>query len=49
MHQYQHYIGGAWIDPASGHWFDTINPYTGTAWARIPEGNAQDIASAVPV
>ena len=47
MHQYQHYIGGAWADPASGHWFDTINPYTGAAWARIPEGNAQDIASAV--
>ena len=43
MKTYQHYIGGEWVDPASGEWFDSENPYTGEVWAKIARGNAQDV------
>ncbi len=44
---YRHYIDGAWTDPASGQWFDTINPYTDEPWAKIAQGNNQDVDKAV--
>jgi len=44
---YRMWIGGAWTDPAGGEWFDTENPFTGAAWARIPRGDAQDADRAV--
>ncbi|WP_076999258.1 aldehyde dehydrogenase [Variovorax sp. KK3] len=46
MQQYQLYIDGQWRDPAGGEWFDSINPYTGEAWCRIPRGNAEDVDAA---
>ena len=42
MKKLQHYINGEWIDPASGQWFDTENPYTGEVWAQVARGNAED-------
>jgi (Z)-2-((N-methylformamido)methylene)-5-hydroxybutyrolactone dehydrogenase len=47
MKKYQMYIGGKWEDPASGEWFETLNPYTAEPWALIPRGNAEDAARAV--
>lgn len=47
MQEYQLYINAAWVKPDSGEWFDTINPYTGQPWARIPKGNAVDVDKAV--
>lgn len=47
MKKYQMYIGGKWEDPASGEWFETMNPYTAEPWALIPRGNAEDAARAV--
>jgi len=47
MHAYQHYIDGQYVDPAEGRWFDTVNPYTGQAWARIPRGSTADVDRAV--
>ncbi len=47
MKSYQHYINGEWVNPASAQWFDTENPYTGEAWAKIPRGNALDVDRAV--
>ena len=47
MKQYGHYIDGAWESPASGEWFETINPYTGQAWAQIARGSKPDIDRAV--
>ncbi|NNE22073.1 MAG: aldehyde dehydrogenase [Rhizobiales bacterium] len=47
MEKYLHYINGAWVEPASGEWFDTENPYTGETWARIARGNAADADAAV--
>ena len=45
--QYQHYINGAFCDPASGSWFDSENPYTGEVWAKIAKGDASDVDTAV--
>jgi aldehyde dehydrogenase (NAD+) len=47
MQNYQLFINGEWTDPASGRWFDTLNPYTGQAWARIARGNGEDVERAV--
>ena len=47
MHTYQHWIDGAFVNPASGQWLDTIDPYQGKPWAKIPRGNAEDGARAV--
>jgi aldehyde dehydrogenase (NAD+) len=41
------YIDGKYVDPASGKWFDSYNPYTGEPWAQIAQGNAEDADRAV--
>ncbi|WP_233233556.1 aldehyde dehydrogenase [Bordetella sp. LUAb4] len=45
--QYQLFIDGAWTDPAGGEWFDTVEPYSGEIWARIPRGKAADADRAI--
>ncbi len=47
MQKYQLFINGEWVDPESGQWFDSVNPYTGLAWAQIPRGNRDDVDRAV--
>ncbi len=47
LKKYQQYIGGEWVDPASGEWFESHNPYTGKPWALFPRGNAEDADRAV--
>ena len=47
MKTYQHYIDGAYVDPAQGEWFDSVDPYHGEVWARIPRGTAADVDRAV--
>ena len=47
MQTYQHFIDGQYVDPISGRWFDSVNPYLGEPWARIPQGCAQDVDRAV--
>lgn len=47
MKTYQHYINGVPAKPTSGQYFDTDNPYTGEVWARIAEGNVEDVNRAV--
>lgn len=47
MEKYQHYIGGTWVAPAGGKWFETVDPYRGAPWAEIAHGNAQDVERAV--
>jgi acyl-CoA reductase-like NAD-dependent aldehyde dehydrogenase len=44
---YQHFIDGAYVDPVGGEWFDTLDPFRGEAWARIPRGTAADADLAV--
>lgn len=47
MQTFQHFIDGQYVDPAQGRWMDTVDPYTGEPWARIPQGCAQDVDRAV--
>ncbi len=47
MQKYQLYIGGEWVAPSSGEWFDSYNPFIGEPWAQIARGNAQDVDHAV--
>ncbi|MFN7086481.1 MAG: aldehyde dehydrogenase [Burkholderiales bacterium] len=45
--KYPMYIGGEWVEPASGRYFESDNPYTGRPWALIARGNATDVEGAV--
>ncbi len=47
MKRYQHYIDGAFVDPAGQEWFETVNPYTAKPWAEIARGTAADMERAV--
>ncbi|MFT4066772.1 aldehyde dehydrogenase [Paraburkholderia sp.] len=47
MKQYQLWIDGEFKAPITGQWIDTVNPYTGEAWARIPRGTSEDSRLAV--
>jgi (Z)-2-((N-methylformamido)methylene)-5-hydroxybutyrolactone dehydrogenase len=47
LNKHQMYIGGEWVAPASGEWFESYNPFTGEPWALIARGNAQDADHAV--
>jgi aldehyde dehydrogenase (NAD+) len=44
---YQLFIGGEWVDAVSGESFETLDPATGAAWARVPEAGAEDVDAAV--
>lgn len=41
------YIDGAWVEPASGQYFETIDPFTARPWALVARGNAEDADRAV--
>ena len=47
MQVFKHFINGEYVDPIGGKWIDSIDPYTGKAWAKIPQGCAQDVDRAV--
>jgi len=41
------YYGGAWHEPCSGRFDETLNPSTGQPLARVAVGNAADVDAAV--
>jgi aldehyde dehydrogenase len=45
--RYGNYIGGRWVEPASGQYFENVTPVTGKAFCEIPRSNAQDIDRAL--
>ena len=47
MQTYNHFIDNEFVEPAAGRWMDTVNPYTGEAWARVPQGCERDVDRAV--
>ena len=46
-HPRKMFIGGAWVEAASGKTFDTYNPATGEVLAKVCEGDRADIDRAV--
>ena len=47
MKTYNHFINNEYVEPLDGEWMDTVNPYTGKAWAKVPKGSARDVDRAV--
>jgi aldehyde dehydrogenase (NAD+) len=47
MKTYQHFINGQYVDPQGEEWMDSLDPYTGKPWARVPKGCAKDADAAV--
>ena len=37
--EYEMLVGGEWTEALSGKTFESINPYTGRAWASAPEAD----------
>jgi aldehyde dehydrogenase len=45
--QYENYIGGEWIAPVKGEYFDNISPVNGKAFCKIPRSTDGDIEKAL--
>ncbi|MCA0436252.1 MAG: aldehyde dehydrogenase family protein [Actinobacteria bacterium] len=45
--RYEHYIGGEWVAPVKGDYFENITPVTGQVFTRIARGTAEDIDAAL--
>jgi len=45
--RYENYIGGEWIAPASGQYFENVTPVTGQVLCEIPRSNAADVDRAL--
>jgi 1-pyrroline dehydrogenase len=44
---YKNFVGGTWVDAASGETMDVINPATGETIAEVPRCRAEDVDNAV--
>ncbi|TMO42841.1 acetaldehyde dehydrogenase ExaC [Pseudoalteromonas ruthenica] len=45
--QYENYIGGQWVSPVQGRYFDNTSPVTGEVICKIPQSCAKDIELAL--
>lgn len=45
--KYDNYIGGKWVAPADGQYFDNISPITGKPFCKVARSNAKDIELAL--
>jgi aldehyde dehydrogenase len=45
--RYGHYIGGEWVEPVKGAYFENITPVTGQAFTEVGRGTAEDIEAAL--
>ncbi len=45
--KYGNYIGGKWVEPVDGVYFDNITPVNGSVLCQIPRSNAKDIELAL--
>ncbi|MEW9855427.1 aldehyde dehydrogenase [Novosphingobium sp. M1R2S20] len=44
---YDNFIGGQWVKPSSGHYFDNVSPITGKVICRVARSNAADVELAL--
>lgn len=47
LSEFQMYVGGQWVNASNGEHLLSINPYTGKAWARVPNASTQDVEAAI--
>ena len=45
--KYNNYIGGEWVAPLSGTYFENVTPITGQTLCEIPRSNAADVDRAL--
>lgn len=45
--QYENFIGGEWVAPAKGDYFDNVSPVDGNSFTRIPRSTKEDVDKAV--
>ncbi|HRY19804.1 MAG TPA: aldehyde dehydrogenase family protein, partial [Candidatus Competibacteraceae bacterium] len=45
--RYQNFIGGQWVEPVKGEYFENISPVTGQGFCEIPRSSAEDIELAL--
>ncbi|MGA3047037.1 MAG: aldehyde dehydrogenase [Terracidiphilus sp.] len=45
--RYGNYIGGKWVEPASGQYFENVTPVTGKTFCEIPRSDGKDIELAL--
>ena len=45
--RYDNYIGGDWVAPVSGEYFDNMTPVTGEVFCQVARGNDADINKAI--
>jgi acyl-CoA reductase-like NAD-dependent aldehyde dehydrogenase len=41
------FIDGKWVGASDGGMLDSINPYTGDVWAKVPDATAADVNAAI--
>src|ERR1700753_39488 len=45
--KYDHFIGGKWVAPDSGEYFDNISPIDGKVFTQAARGNARAVEKAI--
>ncbi len=45
--QYENFIGGEWVSPTNGEYFDNVSPVDGKSFTRIPRSTKEDVDKAV--
>ena len=45
--QYENFIGGKWVSPIKGEYFDNISPVDGNSFTKIARSTAEDIELAL--
>ena len=45
--KYENYIGGEWVAPVKGQYFDNITPINGDVFCKIPRSSAEDVELAL--
>lgn len=47
MSRYGHFIGGEWVAPVKGAYFEDISPVNGKAFTEVARGTSEDIEAAL--
>lgn len=45
--RYEHYIGGEWVAPVKGEYFENVTPITGQVFCEVGRGTSEDIEAAL--